>query len=391
MSAGPVLSTRLAALAGGTHARRERPVLVRTAGGDRALAGRAVVDFCSNDYLGLSTHPRVLEAAATALRRCGVGSTGSALVSGYSDHHAALEAELADFLGRERALLFPSGYLANIGVLQALSARGDRILIDRLSHASIIDAARYSGAAWRRFAHRDCARLAALLAGPAPAFVATDGVFSMDGDVAPLADLAGLCRAPERLLMVDDAHGIGVLGPGGRGSVAAAGLDEAAVPILTGTLGKALGAGGAFVAGPARLVEAVLQQARTGIFTTALPVPVVAAARAALSLLREAPDLTERLGENVRRLRAGADAAGVALAPSATPIQPLVLGDAGATMAASTALLERGFHIQGIRPPSVPARASRLRITVSAAHTPAQIDRLVAALAGLPASRGAAP
>lgn len=344
--------------------------------------GRRLVDFSSNDYLGLAAHPAVAAAMAECAARCGAGSGASHLISGHGREHAALEEELAAFLGRDRALLFSTGYMANLGVITALAGRGESVLLDRLSHASLIDAGLLSGARLRRYPHGDATAARRLLADgiPETTVLATDGVFSMDGDIAPLAALSEAARAHDAWLVVDDAHGIGVLGVNGRGAVEAAGLDCDAVPVLVGTLGKALGSFGAFVAGSADLIELLVQRARSYIYTTALPQPVAAATRAALRITREETWRRERVLALTARFRAAAREAGVPLADSVTPIQPIPLGSAQAALAAQQALREAGFWVVAIRSPTVPAGSERLRITLTAAHQESHIDALVESL-----------
>jgi 8-amino-7-oxononanoate synthase len=275
--------------------------------------------------------------------------------------------------------------MANLGVVTTLLGRGDRVFEDRLNHASLLDAGLASGARFARYPHGDVAALAARLepAGQARTMVVTDGVFSMDGDVAPLGALATVCRAKGAWLFVDDAHGLGVLGDTGRGSIEAAGLGANDVPILVGTLGKAFGTFGAFVAGPGNLIETLLQGSRTYIYTTALPPAVAAATRASLRLLQEEAWRRTRVLDHVTRFRRGASALGLAMVDSQTPIQPLLLGSEVAAVAASDALRAQGVWVPAIRPPTVPAGASRLRITFSAAHEAADVDRLLDALASL--------
>ncbi len=339
--------------------------------------------FCSNDYLGFAHHPRVIAALRDAAARYGVGSGASHLVTGHCVEHHALEEELAAFTGRERALLFSTGYMANIGVASALVGRADQVIEDRLNHASLLDAGLLSGARFSRYAHCDTAALEARLAEleSGSALVMTDGVFSMDGDIAPLDALARITQARRAWLMVDDAHGIGVLGRGGRGTLEHFGLDARQVPILMGTLGKAFGTFGAFVAGGADLVEYLIQRARTHIYTTALPPGIACATRMALRLMDEESWRRERLNANIAHFRSLAQGAGIGLAGSQTPIQPIVLGTAARALAVSEALWERGFWVTAIRPPTVPEGTARLRITLSAAHRDGQIDRLVEALA----------
>ncbi len=346
------------------------------------VEGRRLVDFSSNDYLGLAAHPGPAAAMAECASRCGSGSGAAHLVSGHGAEHAALEEELAAFTGRERALLFSTGYMANLGVMSALADRGETVLLDRLSHASLIDGGLLSGARFRRYPHcdADAARRMLTDSSRRTAVLATDGVFSMDGDIAPLAPLAQAARAHDAWLVVDDAHGIGVMGPNGRGVLEAAGLTADDVPVLVGTLGKAFGSFGAFVAGSCALIELLLQKARSYIYTTALPQPVAAATREALRIVQRECWRRERALELTRRFRAAAGQAGVPLADSATPIQPVPLGSAGAALRAQQALDEAGFWVVAIRAPTVPEGHERLRVTLTAAHREDQVDALVEAL-----------
>jgi 8-amino-7-oxononanoate synthase len=380
----PALRAALAQLSAAQLTRERLTIEGFGARGARSLrtAGGTLVDFSSNDYLGLARHPALGEAMALSARSRGAGSGASHLITGHGAEHAALEAELAEFTQRERALLFCSGYMANLAVMGAFAARGERVLLDRLSHASLIDGARLCGARLQRYAHADaaaCARLAGR-AGAAPALIATDGVFSMDGDLAPVRELAALARGHEAWLAVDDAHGLGVVGEGGRGTLELAGLGSAEVPLLIGTLGKAFGSCGAFVAGSAEVIEYLMQKARTYIYTTALPQPVAAASRAALRLVRTEPWRREQLAGNVARFRKLAGAAGLTLLPSTTPIQPLLLGSAAAALGAQESLARAGYRVVAIRPPTVPAGGARLRIALAATHTEGEIEGLVGAL-----------
>lgn len=340
-------------------------------------------DFCGNDYLGLARDPAVLNAAQGALAQDGAGSTASHLVCGHGALHEALEREVADWLQAPRALLFGSGYLANLGVLQALLGDDDTCVQDKLNHASLIDGARLCGARLRRYPHGDAdGALRQLQSADAGAvMLATDGVFSMDGDVAPLRALASAAQAQGALLYVDDAHGIGVHGPDGRGSVAAAGLSVRDAPLQLATLGKALGGYGAVVAGDAALVEHLLQTARPYIYTTALPPAQAAASLAAIRIARRDAMRRERLHANIARFRAAATQRGIALLPSDTPIQPVPCGTEADTLAMAHALEDAGIWVGAIRPPTVPEGGSRLRITLSARHGGADIDALVDALA----------
>jgi len=345
--------------------------------------GQRCLNFCSNDYLGLANDPRVAEAARKSLSASGTGSGAAALVSGYNREHRALEEELAAFMGRPRALLFSTGWAANLGVLRALLGKGDTLIADELNHASLIDGGRLSGAQYTRVAHAQLDAYAQALAQPrsGETLVVSDSVFSMDGDLAPLKELAALSAAGHATLMIDDAHGLGVIGDDGTGAVNAAGLGVDEVPIYVATLGKSLGAAGAFVAGSDNLIEYLIQRARSWVFSTAPPPSIAAAARAALKIVQAEPQRRTALHANIKRLRDGASQLGIALGHSTTAIQPLIVGDEGRALALSRALYERGLWVAAIRPPTVPRGTSRLRITLSAAHTPAQIDLLLDALA----------
>ncbi|WP_290577218.1 8-amino-7-oxononanoate synthase [Algiphilus sp.] len=365
---------------------RQRRVVDGSHGARIRVDGRDCVNFCANDYLGLAADPRLAEAARASLARDGTGSGAAALISGHNREHRALEEALADFLGAEAALLFSSGWAANLGALRALAGPDTHLCADALNHASLIDGVRLTKAPYARVTHADAAAFdAALGNAPDAAIAVTDGVFSMDGDVAPLPELAGVCARRGATLYVDDAHGFGVCGPDGRGSLAAAGLSHADVPVYVATLGKSLGASGAFVAGSRTLIDYLVQKARTWVFSTAPPPALSAAARAGLAVLRSEPERLAALHANIAHFRAGATERGIRLGPpdgaaGEHAIQPLLLGDAGRTMAASRALFERGYWVAGIRPPTVPAGTSRLRLTLSAAHTREQIEGVLDAL-----------
>jgi len=382
----PDLLQRLAARTAGRERaglRRRLRAVEHAHGMHIRINGRELLAFCSNDYLGLARHPKVIAALREAANEHGAGATAAHLICGHRREHAALEEELAEWTQRERALLFSSGWLANLGAMQAL-LDGDGVCVqDKLNHASLLDAAKLSGAALKRYQHADCESAARQLAGAGglPALLATDGVFSMDGDVAPLRELAALCSRESATLMVDDAHGIGVLGAQGAGSVAEAGLSPSEVPVLMATLGKALGTAGAFIAGSAALIEGLTQFARTYVYTTALPPSLAAATRAAVRIARTETWRREKLNALIARFRAGAQQLGLPLAESRTPIQPVLLGDAEATLRAADELESGGVLVGAIRPPSVPANGARLRITLSAAHQEADVDRLLDALA----------
>ena len=343
--------------------------------------GRALLSFCSNDYLGLANHPATIEALRNALPETGLGGAASHLICGHHDAHHALEQRLAAFTGRSSALFFSTGYMANMGVSSALAGRGSRSFSERLNHASIIDGCILSRARVRRYGHGDVAALESMLAETSGhKLVVTDGVFSMDGDVAPLTELARVCRRHDALLVVDDAHGLGVLGPQGRGSVAELGLSEDEVPVLIGTLGKAVGTSGAFVAGPALLIDYLVQKARTYIYTTAMPPALAVATCASLDVIERDDDRRAHVLGLVSRFRREASAMGYALMDSRTPIQPIMVGDNWSALALSRALEARGLLVSAIRPPTVPEGEARLRVTFSAAHTEADLDRLLQGL-----------
>ncbi len=345
--------------------------------------GRPVLNFCANDYLGLATDARVIEAARRAFAVSGVGSTGSALISGHNVEHRALEDEIADFLGCPRALLFSTGFTTNVGVIKALLGRGDVVVADELNHASLIDGARASGAEYLRVPHANVEAYAQALAQAAAqgrdAMLITDGLFSMDGDIADLPALAALTQASGAALMVDDAHGFGVLGVGGRGTPDMLGVRP---DVHVVTLGKSLGSAGGIVAGSETLIEYLIQRARSWVFSTAPPPALAAAARESLRILRGEPEHRARLIANMARFIDGARERGLPIAERgvATPIQPVIVGDEDRALALSRGLMERGYWVAAIRPPTVPRGTARLRITLSAAHEFAQIDGLLDAL-----------
>lgn len=344
--------------------------------------GVPLLSFCSNDYLGLANHPGIIKAATDAMPNTGFGGAASHLICGHHDAHHQLERRLADFTRRSAALFFSTGYMANMGVISALAGRGDTIFSDRLNHASIIDGCVLSRARVRRYRHGDMSALADMLvATGGHKLVVTDGVFSMDGDIAPLRELAALCRAHDALLVVDDAHGLGVLGPQGRGSLIELGLSEEDVPILIGTLGKAAGTSGAFVAGPQLLMDYLVQKARTYIYTTAMPPAIALASCASLDLIEREDSRRSHLQMLISGFRQEASALGYELMPSRTPIQPIMVGDNWAALALSQALEERGLMVTAIRPPTVPEGQARLRVTFSAAHSLEDLEALLSALA----------
>lgn len=363
------------------HRFRSPLVMDGPCGRHARLDGRDYLNFCSNDYLGLANDPEVITAFQKAASEWGVGSGASHLVCGHQRPHHELEEALAAHTGRERALLFSTGYMANLGVISALLGKADAVFEDRLNHASLLDGGLLSGARFRRFAHNDPLALERLLqrSEARRKLVVVDGVFSMDGDEAPLGALAEVCEANEAWLMVDDAHGLGVLDELGRGSLFAQGVN-ARTQILMGTLGKGLGAGGAFVAGSHELIETLIQFARTFIYTTAMPAAVAAATLVSLEKSRQENWRREKLAELVKLFRAGASEKGYTLMASQTPIQPILIGSDADAMALSAALREKGFLITAIRPPTVPEGEARLRVTLSAAHELADVDALLTAL-----------
>ncbi|QGT77650.1 8-amino-7-oxononanoate synthase [Guyparkeria halophila] len=346
------------------------------------IDGRERLAFCSNDYLGLANDPRLAAAMHAGIDRYGVGAGSAHLINGHFESHDRLEVELADWLGVEDARLFSTGYMANLGVVGALVGRGDTVIADRLNHASLIDAVQLSGARLSRYRHNDLADLEARLErASGERMILTDGVFSMDGDVAPLAELVELAERFDAWLVVDEAHAFGVLGQTGRGSFEAAGLVPGERVLRVGTLGKAFGTAGAFVAGGAEPLEVLLQRARTYLFTTAQPPAVAEASRAALAIVRDEAWRRDHLAELVARFRAGvAGLGGLERIASSTPIQPLVVGEADRAVAMADRLDARGLLVPAIRPPTVPAGGSRLRVTLSAAHEVADVDALVSAL-----------
>ncbi|MCE7950187.1 MAG: 8-amino-7-oxononanoate synthase [Xanthomonadales bacterium PRO7] len=343
------------------------------------VAGKSLIDFASNDYLGLAQHPALREALTRTAKKWGVGAGAAHLLGGHRDEHAALEEKLARWTGRERALLFSTGYMANLGVGGALLGNGDVCVQDKLNHASLIDATRLSGAELVRYRHADVDSAGRQLrARPhAAAMLTTDAVFSMDGDLAPLVDLSTLCKTHNATLMVDDAHGIGVLGADGAGSLSDADLSQNDAPVLMSTLGKALGVTGAFVAGSTALIDGLIQFARPYVYTTAIPPAFAAAASAAVDIARDDNERRARLHQHIARFRDGAAARGIALLPSRTPIQPVPIGDSATASAIAQQLEVAGFHVPAIRPPSVPANGARLRVSLSAAHAQSDIERLL--------------
>lgn len=350
------------------------------------IDGDEYLSFCSNDYLGLANHPQVIKSFQQAANEYGVGSGAAHLINGHSREHQKLEEELAEFTGRQRALLFSTGYMANLGVVNAILDRGDYLLADRLNHASLIDAGLLSRAKMQRYAHNDIEALEKLYRKLSDAelnlnsMVISDGVFSMDGDQANVSMLAKIAKHQQAWLMIDDAHGFGVLGQTGAGLLQQQGLTQDDVPILMATLGKGLGTAGAFVAGSDDLIEYLIQTARTYIYTTAMPSAIAAASRCSLRLCQNESWRREKLIHLIQRFKQGAQQLGIALIPSITPIQPIVLGSAEKAYKASQQLKEDKILVTAIRPPTVPEGSARLRITFSAGHNDDDIDCLLDAL-----------
>ncbi|MBI3775508.1 MAG: 8-amino-7-oxononanoate synthase [Gammaproteobacteria bacterium] len=365
------------------HLYRTRRINDGPQGPELKIDGKSVLAFCSNDYLGLANYPPVIAALNEGARLYGAGSGAAHLVSGHSSAHHALEEELAAFTGRQRALLFSTGYMANTGTIAALAGRGDAVFQDRLNHASLIDGGLLSGARLQRYTHGHIGAIEPQLAHSSAKrkLIVSDGVFSMDGDLAPLPQLVACAEKHAAWLMLDDAHGLGVLGAGGRGCIEHFSLNAATVPILVGTLGKAFGTFGAFVAGDEVMIEYLIQSARSYIYTTAMPPAIAHATRTSLRLAQHEHWRREHLQELIARFRHGAQQLDLPLMDSFTPIQPLLVGDTQRAVELSAALYERGILISAIRPPTVPEGSARLRITFTAAHSGQQVDRLLSVLA----------
>ena len=364
------------------HLYRQRPLLESPQGPQVRVDGRELLAFCSNDYLGLVNHPEVIQAMRDGAAQWGVGGGASHLVIGHSTPHHQLEEALAEFTGRPRALLFSTGYMANLAAVTALVGQGDTVLEDRLNHASLLDAGLLSGARFSRYLHNDAASLASRLEkATGNTLVVSDGVFSMDGDLADLPALCAAARQKGAWLMVDDAHGFGPLGATGGGIVEHYGLGIEEVPVLVGTLGKGFGTAGAFVAGSEELIETLIQFARPYIYTTSQPPAVACATLKSLQLLQTESWRREHLNRLIARFRSGAAEIGLRLMDSPTPIQPILVGDSERALKFSALLKARGLLVGAIRPPTVPAGSARLRVTLSAAHSAAQLEQLLDALA----------
>lgn len=345
--------------------------------------GRDLTNFCSNDYLGLANHPFVIDAFKSAADVYGVGSGASHLVCGHSLEHHRLEQDIAALMGRERALLFSTGYMANVGTINALVGKGDAVFEDKLNHASLLDGGLLSGARFQRFLHNDLDDLEKKLqrSDANRKLIVVDGVFSMDGDLAPLPELSALAEKYQAWLMMDDAHGFGCLGKTGAGTAEHFALSQQQLPIVMGTLGKGAGSFGAFIAGSETLIETLIQEARPYIYTTAMPPAVAAATRASLQLFQSEAWRREHLNQLIAQFRQGVQTLGLQLMPSSTAIQPIVFGRADITLQVAEQLQSRGYWVGAIRPPTVPQNTSRLRITLSAAHSAEQVSGLLDALA----------
>jgi 8-amino-7-oxononanoate synthase len=364
------------------HLYRSRRVSDSAQQVEMLIDGRKVISFCSNDYLGLANHPAIKQAFIKGIEQYGVGSGAAHLINGHSRAHHELEEALAKFSGYPRALLFSTGYMANIGVAQALLGRGDAVFEDRLNHASLIDGGLLSGARLIRYQHTNYSELAGKLAehNNGEKLVMSDGVFSMDGDIADVKTLADICQYHDTWLMLDDAHGFGVLGDHGAGTLSHSGIDTDDVPVYMATLGKAVGTAGAFVAGSEELIETLIQQARTYIYTTAQPPAIAVATLESLRIIKNEPEHREQLHSNIAYFKNCAQQAGLDLSESETAIQPIIIGDTEKTVEISQQLFEQGIQVTAIRPPTVPQGTARLRITLSASHTRTHIDRLVSIL-----------
>ena len=374
------LQQKLDALRSGNMYRKRRNVGSRQ-GRTIRVEGRELLNFCSNDYLGLAGDHRIAEALKSGVERWGVGAGASHLVCGHTEAHDELETTLAEFTGRPRALVYSSGYAANVGVINALLSVDDLVCEDRLNHASLLDGGWISRARFAWYAHLDCDDLDRQLASDANRkMIVSDGTFSMDGDRCRLDELVTVARRRDAWIMVDDAHGMGVHGAEGVGLVDPGRYSVEDVPVLVGTFGKAFGTSGAFVAGSETLIETLIQRSRNYIYTTAMPPAIAVATLASLAIARAEAWRRDRLEDLVQRFREGATRLGFTLPQSASPIQPLIVGDPQAALDMSRGLEERGCLCTAIRPPSVPEGTSRLRITLTAAHTDADVDRLLRAL-----------
>ncbi len=368
------------------HRYRSRRIIQSPQQPEIYIDDKNVISFCSNDYLGLANHPQIKQATIDAINKFGVGSGSAHLVNGHSIAHHQLEEELAEFTGYPRAILFSTGYMANLGLCQALVEKGDYVFEDRLNHASLIDGGLISGARLQRYLHNDASSLKQKIQKVDNALeklVLSDGVFSMDGDIAELPALASLCKTTDSWLMVDDAHGFGTLGETGKGCLQHFSLSHKDVPIYMATLGKAMGTAGAFIAGSEELIETIIQKARTYIYTTAMPAAIAEATRCSLNIIQNEAEHLQNLNSNIAYFKNCCSQADIAIENSQTAIQPLLIGDDEKATKISQQLFDSGFLITAIRPPTVPEGTSRLRITLSAKHKKEHINQLIETLLSL--------
>lgn len=365
------------------HLYRQRCELQSAQGAVVQVDNQELINFCSNDYLGLANHPEIICAFKNATDEFGVGSGSSHLVCGHSQYHHQLEQALAEYTGRDRAIIFSTGYMANLGVINALLGKSDFIFEDKLNHASLLDAGLLSGARFQRFLHNDIEDLERKLAKAEGGrkLIVVDSVFSMDGDIAPLVELSQLATRYDAMLMADDAHGFGVLGESGAGSAEHLQLGQQQLPIIMGTLGKAVGSFGAFVAGSEALIETLIQFSRPYIYTTAMPPAVAAASLASIKIIAQDGQRRLHLQQLIKHFKEQAKCLKLPLMASTTAIQPLLIGDSEKALAISKILKEKGFWVAAIRPPTVPINTARLRITLTAAHSMKQVNALLQALA----------
>ena len=365
------------------HRYRSRRITSSPQGVECIVDGKAVISFCSNDYLGFANHPKVREAAESGLKKYGVGSGAAHLINGHTEAHHLLEEELAGFTGYPRTLLFSTGYMANIGLCQALLDNNGFVFEDKLNHASLIDGGLISGARFQRYLHNDIDSLVKKLSRTdkdAMKLVLSDAVFSMDGDIADAPALAAVCKQHDSVLMLDDAHGFGVLGQDGKGTLQHFDMSLDDVPVYMATLGKAMGTAGAFIAGSEALIETLIQQARSYIYTTAMPAAIAEATRASLRLLQDEPEHRSQLEGNIGYFRQCCEQNATPVQHSETAIQPVIIGEDASALALSNKLFDAGILVTAIRPPTVPEGTSRLRITLCATHTREHIDKLVDAI-----------
>lgn len=361
---------------------RKRQATQDAVGRELKINGKTYLNFCSNDYLGLASHPALADAAIETIRERGTGAAASHLICGHQDIHQELENELAAFVGAEKAVTFSTGYMANLAVPQTFLEKGDLVVQDRLNHASLIDAGRFCEVNLKRYRHLDFAHARTILvkSNANKKLLTTDGVFSMDGDQAPLHELTEVCRQTKSLLLIDDAHGFGVLGKTGAGSLEQHGIGVCGGVLMLGTLGKAAGSFGAFIAGDAVYIDSLIQHARSYIYTTALPPSIASATRAAIKIIQTEPERRDKLNANITYFRQAIDELNLKTLDSKTAIQPILLGDSETALQATELLRQHGLWITAIRPPTVPEGTARLRITISCEHHQNDIDQLITAL-----------